>query len=265
MFDADRAVGDGPAPLAELRAAVAFLTRLPVGLGPIDRSGAAAFGLVGAGVGVAGALPLLLLGGLVPLVAAVLALATLAVVTGALHVDGLADTADALLAVGPGAAERARKDPAAGPGGVVAVVLTVAIEVAALGWLVTADPGVAAAALVSGAGVSRSGAVLVAFLHHPAAAGGVGTGERFADGVTGTAVLVTFAVSGVLVAAAAVLTSLPIVLGTAVGTALACVVIGGVLARLRHQLDGDGLGATVELSFAAGIVTGATIAAALGV
>src|SRR6478736_1463935 len=78
-------------------AALAFLTRIPIGrwvaLGPDDIGrGVVFFPLVGAGVG---PLPALAAGGLGVAVALVL--------TGALHLDGLADTADAF-----GAADRER-------------------------------------------------------------------------------------------------------------------------------------------------------------
>ena len=103
--------------LAEVRAAAGFLTRLPVG-GVSDRVGAAAFGVVGAGIGLLAAVPLVLLGRPVPLVAAVLAVSVIVLVTGAVHIDGLADTADALAAPSADAAERARNDPRLGSGGV---------------------------------------------------------------------------------------------------------------------------------------------------
>src|SRR5436190_921423 len=76
----------------ELRAAVRLLTRLRIGRADdrvTDRSGAAAFPIVGALVGAIGMVPLMLAGSLQPLVASVLSLATVAVLTGALHLDGL--------------------------------------------------------------------------------------------------------------------------------------------------------------------------------
>src|SRR5437016_12666086 len=81
-----------------LPAAVAFLTRIPVGGGAFDiGAGAPLFPLVGAAIGAA-------VGGAAyglariapPLVAAGVALGFGALLTGALHLDGLADTADAL-------------------------------------------------------------------------------------------------------------------------------------------------------------------------
>src|SRR3954465_5140830 len=91
-------------------AAVAFLTRIPVGrivaLGPDDVGrGVAFFPLVGAGVGAPGALAAEGLEGPLPaLLAGGLGVAVAIVLTGALHLDGLADTADAF-----GASDRERR------------------------------------------------------------------------------------------------------------------------------------------------------------
>ena len=81
--------------------------------------------LVGALIGAARcSMPCCLaVGDLVPTVAAILAMAMLAVLSGGLHLDGLADTFDALVAAGPDAAERARKDPAVGAAGATTLIL----------------------------------------------------------------------------------------------------------------------------------------------
>jgi adenosylcobinamide-GDP ribazoletransferase len=89
-----------PASVRGLRAAIVFLTRVPAGGGPYSdedwRWSAAHFPLVGAAIGA-------LVGGvdglLLPLgtwASAVLAMGSSLMLTGALHEDGLADTADAL-------------------------------------------------------------------------------------------------------------------------------------------------------------------------
>src|ERR1700674_5603283 len=91
-------------PAAELRglaAAVAFLTRVPVGrwieLDAADIArGGGLFPLVGAGIGAAvGGVTQALSGSLTALLAALIGLAAGAVLTGVLHLDGLADSADA--------------------------------------------------------------------------------------------------------------------------------------------------------------------------
>src|SRR5258708_33880763 len=97
--------------LDDLRTAVAFLTRLPMphqmGLMPANFVRAhRMFPLVGAAIG--GAVGLLFLGmraiGVPDLAAAALALGASAILTGALHEDGLADGADGF---------RGGRDPAA--------------------------------------------------------------------------------------------------------------------------------------------------------
>src|SRR3981081_3614538 len=87
--------------LDDLRTAVAFLTRLPMPppRGPMPAKGVRPqrmFPLVGAAIG--GAVGLVCLGmrmmGVPDLAAAALALGASAILTGALHEDGLADVAD---------------------------------------------------------------------------------------------------------------------------------------------------------------------------
>lgn len=82
--------------------------------------------------------------------AAILAVASIAVVTGALHLDGLADSADALGVRGDADAVRAAmKSPGVGAFGVVAVVFVVLTDAAAVN--VACDHRLAVTALVAGA------------------------------------------------------------------------------------------------------------------
>jgi adenosylcobinamide-GDP ribazoletransferase len=121
-----------------LRAAISLLTRVPVGgraIAAAERRIASAwFPLVGLGVAAPGGLVLALArprgGGLL---AAALALAVTLLLTGALHEDGLADSADAL----GGAADRERlfailKDSRIGTYGAAALALSIVLRVAAL-------------------------------------------------------------------------------------------------------------------------------------
>lgn len=247
--------------LAEVRAAAGFLTRLPVGAVG-DRAGAGAFGLVGAGVGLAGAVPLALLGGPLPLVAAVLSLAVVAVVTGGMHLDGLADTADALASPTPDVAERARRDPRLGSGGVAAIALDLALAGACLATTAARDALLAAAALVVAVTVSRSAAPVAAFVR--ARAGGreaTGAGAWFVRRV-GTLSVAAALVTTLLVAAlATVLAGPAVALGTAWGV-LAGAALGAWIVMRRGQLDGDGYGAIVELTFLA-VLTGIAVAGSL--
>ncbi len=122
--------------------AVQFMTRLPVpgwvghGPGQLERA-ARYFPLAGLLVGALGAA---VLGtarvGLPPLVAAGLAVAAVAALTGALHEDGLADTADGLLGGWTrDDALRIMKDSRIGAFGAAALVLALGLKVAALAGL----------------------------------------------------------------------------------------------------------------------------------
>jgi adenosylcobinamide-GDP ribazoletransferase len=247
--------------LAEVRAAAGFLTRLPVGAVG-DRAGAAAFGLVGAGLGLAGALPLAVLGGPLPLVAAVLSLALIVVLTGGVHLDGLADTADALAAPTADVAERARQDPRLGSGGVAAVTLDLALAGACLATLAARDGLLAGAALVVAVTVSRSAAPLAAFVRARTGGGEVsGAGAWFVRRV-GTLSIAGVLMTGVVVAALATVVAGPAVaLGTAWGV-VAGAALGAWIVMRRGQLDGDGYGAIVELTFLS-VLTGIAVAGSL--
>ncbi|MBF5058479.1 Cobalamin synthase, partial [Alcanivorax sp. 521-1] len=130
-----------------VRLALSLLTRLPVRVAtPVDERdqgrSVAWYPAVGLLIG-------LLLWGLAALLAsapawpvAVLVLAVWVGLTGALHLDGLADSADAWLG---GYGDRARtlaimKDPYCGPAGVVAVVLALLAKAAALAVLIPVAP-----------------------------------------------------------------------------------------------------------------------------
>lgn len=125
-----------------LLAAIGFLTRIPVPARVFGDAAARARSLacypaVGA---VLGALLIALawvLRDVNPLLRAALILAAWVALTGALHLDGLADSADAWVG---GMGDRARtlaimQDPASGPMGVVAIVLVLLLKFAALASL----------------------------------------------------------------------------------------------------------------------------------
>ena len=249
--------------LGEVVAAVAFLTRLPVGTVPADsgRTGAAAFGLVGAIVGVVGAVALLVLGERAPLAAGGIAIGAVALVSGVLHLDGLADTADALAAPTPAASDRARKDPAVGPAGVAAIAIVVLVDVGLLATLAApgddpaavAGPLAAAVATVVAGSGSRAVPVLAAVLLRRASRDGAGEGLGgwFASRIGwGSAVLTGGSALAIALVASIVLNRPAFVVGTLSGMAIG-ILFAGWLAAVRHGLDGDGLGATVEVGFAA--------------
>ncbi len=236
-----------------------MLTRVPLAGQPGDGSGARAFGIVGALVGLTGFVPLVLLGAVVPPAAAILAVAAMAILSGGIHLDGLADTADALVAVGPDVAERARKDPAVGTAGSAALILVIGLEVATLTFLVTGPgPLVAGAVCVAAGTASRIVPVALARLARSRASAR-GLGAWFAGRST-TADAAVALVTGLAVAIATCLTigaPTPLIAGLVGG-------IGGVglglgLVRARRQLDGDVLGASVELAFAATVLAAAAL------
>lgn len=126
--------------LGGFRPATALLTRVPVGAAPIsveDQLWAPVwFPLVGAGVGFVAALVYIATSSAGELPAACLAVATSMLLTGALHEDGLADTADAL----GGADTRERvfailKDSRNGAFGICAVGITLLLRVSLLASL----------------------------------------------------------------------------------------------------------------------------------
>lgn len=253
-------------PVAELRAATGLLTRLPVGMGGLDRSGSAAFALVGAVLGACAAVPAALLLGATPLLAAVTVPAILALVTGVLHLDGLADTADALVAPTPERAEAARKDPRVGAAGAVALVLVLAAQVGAIeaipAWAVVCVASVAGAA-------SRAVPPLAAVVLRPRDGAGEGFGAWFAarsgPGGAASAVLVVLLVAvlaGWSMAALAPAWSSawrPAVAGLGAGVAGvgAGLALAAALNRRFGRLAGDSHGAAIEIAFLAALVTGA--------
>ena len=241
-------------PGGEIAAAFALLTTIPVRSSSRDATGAAAYGLVGAIVGALGGLVMLVLGGAAPTLAAVLAVTAIALASGAIHLDGLADTTDALLARDAAQAEIARKDPAIGSGGVVALVLVLATEVTALAGLAVLPgergPQVAALACVVAGAASRALPVIVVLLRGDAVSR-VGLGAWFAERV-GVVDGISAALTAALVAVVAGLLAGAIAFGAGVAVGAACGLAAGlILVRARRQVDGDILGATVELGFAA--------------
>jgi adenosylcobinamide-GDP ribazoletransferase len=137
---------------AGLRLAVTLLTVVPLGTGRVDRDAARSAMLLAPAAGLipGGAAALVLLAGgplgLSGLLAAALAVAAAAAVTRALHLDGLADLADGLGSGRPAAEALAiMKRSDIGPFGVVTLLLTLLIQVAAL----ASAPHPALAALVA--------------------------------------------------------------------------------------------------------------------
>ncbi len=215
---------------------------------PAPSLGAAAawFPVVGALVGAcAGVVAYLAAPQLGATVAAIMAVAVLIVVTGALHADGLADCADGLGVRGDRPRRLAvMRDSAIGTFGALALLVWVMVLVAALAGLERDD---ALRALVVAAVLGRWAPLLNAATTPPARAEGLGAG--FAPGPTALAL-------ATVTAAAAALVLVGVERGLIV-VVVAIVVALAVSAWSRAALGGrtgDTLGATVALAEAAVVV-----------
>lgn len=247
----DRPMTPPPVPLigwrAELRLACAFLTRCPVRLRADEAAtplGAAvrAFPLVGILVGGAGAIVYFAadLLGLSALVAALLGVGAMVLATGALHEDGLADTADGL-----GAATRQRaldvmRDSRIGTFGVIALFFALSLRVTGVSYAGSAVDAVLLL-LAAGAG-SRAVVPAVMYVLPPARRDGLGWAagqpdrRRVVDaGAIGALLVVAFLgpVWGLVAIAAATLATLA---------------AARALARRLGGQTGDMLGAVQQLA-----------------
>lgn len=235
--------------LDQLRLAVSFLTVIPVRVArPVALGEAAAwFPAVGVLIGAfAGGVRV----GAEPVVGAtaatVVALIALVGATGALHQDGLADTADGLGVRGD--TERrleVMRDPVIGTFGVLALVGWALLMLAALAPLSQRE---ALAALIAAGALSRWAALLHAAAAPPARADGLGAGFRVGRGAMAAAT--ASAVAATLLAAGPVpgLTTVAVTLALGLASAWAARrVIGG--------RTGDTIGATVAIVEAAACLT----------
>ena len=242
--------------LQDLGRAITLLTRLPGGSrfpGAADASvplarASRCYPLVGALVGLIAATVLLVAyrAGLPPILAALLAVATTVLVTGALHEDGLADLADGF----GGGRDRARKlaimrDSRIGSYGVLALIFSIGLRSVSLAALATSwhgeAPWQAAAALIAAQSLSRGGLAAIMACLPPARTDGLASlVGRPGPGVAVTAILV-----------AGVLAFLLLDWTVAVWALIACLVAQSVLAILaRRQIGGytgDVLGAAQQI------------------
>jgi cobalamin 5'-phosphate synthase/cobalamin synthase len=229
-----------------LAVAIAFLTRIPVpGAPPTDGAeigrAAGVFPAAGALLGgiLAGAGHVLALRLPAALCAAIL-VALLTLLTGALHLDGLADMADGF---GGGRKRddvlRIMRDHAIGAYGASALVLALLVKVAAIAALLAA--GHAAAWLLVAPALARwTPAALGCFLPYARAGGGLGTTVTEHSGM-GNFALATALALAVAVAAAG-LAGGAAFLAVAAFTALH----GAACRRRIGGITGDTLGASIE-------------------
>lgn len=239
-----------------LRLALTTFTVLPVAPPErLDRRTAGAAMTLGPGVGLLlGALAAVVLELVGGLLGAALAVATLAVLTRGLHLDGLVDTVDGLASYRP--PERAlevMRSPEAGPLGVAALVLVLLTQVAALSACWAA--GVGWESLLLAAVVGRV-AVTASCTPSTPAASTTGLGALVAGTVprgVPTALAVVAAAAGIALADANGGSLLRPVLAVAVALTAAWLLRRHAVRRLGG-VTGDVLGALVETSTAVALV-----------
>jgi adenosylcobinamide-GDP ribazoletransferase len=191
-------------PLLPLAAATAFLTRVPVGRfveldGRAVTRAAPLYPLVGAAIGaLAGAVVDVLAGPLPPWAAATTGVALAALLTGGMHLDALADTADAL-----GGSTRERRleimrDPSIGSFGAAALVLVLVLEISLLAQLGARD--LALVSFTAAGALSRWSALPIAFALPYAR--DEGQGRSLTTGISLAAVLLGLAVAAAIAAIA---------------------------------------------------------------
>jgi adenosylcobinamide-GDP ribazoletransferase len=231
-----------------LLVAIGFLTRLPVpakafASAPATSSSLAWYPAVG-----------LLIGGILwvlswimtsapPLLSAAVLLAVWVALTGALHLDGLADSADAWVG-GLGDRERTlaiMKDPRSGPMGVTALVLVLLLKFASLASLPAHNAALWLAPLLGRA------ALTAAFMVTPYVRGG-GLGSSLA-GASRTASVVALSVAGLFCLSEGWRGLLALIVAAAV---FACWRVACV--RRLGGMTGDTCGALTELIEAAVLV-----------
>jgi adenosylcobinamide-GDP ribazoletransferase len=248
----------------DLARAFGFLTLLPLGArggvcggaggGDLSRA-ARAFPLVGLALGVAGALVYGALFSLsVPVwVAAGLAVGAVALATGALHEDGLADTADGL----GGAASRDDKlavmrDSRIGVYGVLALVFAILVKVAAIAAIAT--PDAVAGALIAAHVLSRGAVVAAMNRLAPARPDGLAAGAgRPSDATLAWAIAIALVIGLMALGP----------LGAILAVVLAAVAAAALLVLAQRQIGGvtgDVLGAVQQATEIAVLVVAAALA-----
>ena len=214
------------------------------------------------------ALGALVVPGLVPaLVAAVLAVVTTALLSRALHLDGLADLADGLTSGhDPSRSLEVMRRGDTGPAGVAALVLVLLLDVAGLASLLGSAIGttLAVAALLA----SRLACAVCARDGIPAArADGLGQGVAGTVSRPRLAGLVTAAV--VLAGCSSALVGRPsyaaalVLVGVVISAVLTAVVVRRHAVRRLGGVTGDVIGAAIEISLAVALTVASVAHAAL--
>lgn len=226
--------------------ATRYLTIVPLGRGRIEGDAAALgraigwFPVVGLGIGLVVAAVERTAGTLFPgMLVALLTVTVWKLVTGGLHLDGLADCLDGLGGHDPGQRLQIMSDSRIGAFGAMGLILFLLLEIASI---VEISPSARWRTLVAAPAVARSTPAVLATLFPPAK--GDGQGARF-HGAVGRG----GAAAGVLVATLAAVGFLGWPgLVALVASLLAATAAGSFLTRRLGGITGDVLGAAVELS-----------------
>ncbi len=246
----------------DIAVSLVFLTRIPperLGLDPSAapdlRAAVRVFPLAGALIGVAGGLVLLLGNSLSlpPLAVALVAIAVMTVLTGALHEDGLADTVDGF---GGGRTIEARlaimRDSRIGSYGALALVFSVAVKASLVAAFLPSRPLSAAAAVILAETLGRA-----AIVHHwadlpPARPDGLAAGIGQPDRETVAISLVAALAIGVIVGTIA---GGPIAALVALAAAaLATLAFNRLAGRMIGGHTGDTLGAAEQCASLAALL-----------
>jgi adenosylcobinamide-GDP ribazoletransferase len=233
-------------------AATAFLNRLPVGRvmsfdgQDITRS-TPLFPLVGALIGAAaGVTADAAAEPLSPLLAGTIGAAVGLALSGAMHLDGLADTADALGSSTREDALRIMRDHSVGVFGAAALVLALVTRIGAYGDLASDANALAAGA--AAAACARWVPVPIAAVLGPARV--TGQGHAIAGRTTGVHAVVAFGLAAVISFVTVGGLAIPILLGAA-----ACALVLAIVFRYwLGGVTGDVLGAAAEISELASLI-----------
>jgi adenosylcobinamide-GDP ribazoletransferase len=229
--------------VTSLALALRYLTIAPIPAGPhvepttLGRA-AAWFPLIGLGIGLVVAGGERVIGALFPpLLDALLTVTLWKLLTGGLHLDGLADCLDGLM--GKDVAERLRimRDSRIGAFGAIGLILFLLLEVAAVSELAPASRW---RALLVAPAVARAATPLVAWVFPPSTP--FGQGAMFRGGLTRARVLVAVALGVIIPVAALGVVGIVV----CIMAAAACLGLGWFATRRLGGVTGDVLGAAIE-------------------
>lgn len=244
--------------LSEIRQAVAFYTlipahwmgaeaaeREPVPMAEAMRMVPLAGVVVGAVGGVIFALAAALTGSI--LVASVSAVAATTIITGALHEDGLADTADALAGTTPEKRLEIMRDSHIGNFGAAALCMSILLRVALIAVIAQAGgTGAAVLVLIAAHAVSRGFALWLPYCLPPARKSGAAVAfGRPNERVFVEIVLISLVIAFITAA------SVAHIIATAVAVLVSALVVLGMtwtVERLFEGQTGDLSGATQQLA-----------------